>query len=250
MASARAPRTRRDVSSYGARYRRHHRALRDGVADARQLLGARSADRPHAPSEVSLPGGCAIGTRPVDLHLMGLKALGAEIEIDGGYVSRGRRRPCGRRIRVSESSVGATHNVLLAARSRRARPSSRTRRASRKSATSPTVSARWAPKSKASAPRRCASRAVTGLKAPSYGAARPIETGTFAMAVAATGGDVTLEGARLADLKTALDALADTGTTSRKPRPAFGSRAMAAASSRYPSRRSRSRASQPICRRS
>ena len=33
-----------------------------------------------------MPGGCAIGTRPVDLHLMGLKALGAEIDIDGGYV--------------------------------------------------------------------------------------------------------------------------------------------------------------------
>ncbi len=37
-------------------------------------------------AKVSLPGGCAIGTRPVDLHLQGLKALGAEIDIDGGYV--------------------------------------------------------------------------------------------------------------------------------------------------------------------
>ena len=37
-------------------------------------------------ARVSMPGGCAIGTRPVDLHLMGLKALGAEIDIDGGYV--------------------------------------------------------------------------------------------------------------------------------------------------------------------
>ena len=39
-----------------------------------------------AGASVSLPGGCAIGTRPVDLHLMGLKELGAEIDIDGGYV--------------------------------------------------------------------------------------------------------------------------------------------------------------------
>ena len=67
---------------------------------------------------MSLPGGCAIGTRPVDLHLMGLKALGAEIDIDGGYVlaKAPGRILRGARIVFPKVSVGATHNVLLAAR--------------------------------------------------------------------------------------------------------------------------------------
>src|SRR4051794_6871713 len=67
-------------------------------------------------AKVSLPGGCAIGTRPVDLHLTGLKALGAEIDIDAGYVVA--RAPKGLRaahIVFPKVSVGATHNVLLAA---------------------------------------------------------------------------------------------------------------------------------------
>jgi UDP-N-acetylglucosamine 1-carboxyvinyltransferase len=68
-------------------------------------------------ARVSLPGGCAIGTRPVDLHLTGLKELGAEIEIEAGYVVA--RAPSGGlrggRIVFPKVSVGATHNVLLAA---------------------------------------------------------------------------------------------------------------------------------------
>ena len=67
-------------------------------------------------AKVSLPGGCAIGTRPVDLHLMGLKALGAEIDIEGGYVlARAPKGLRGARIVFPKVSVGATHNVLLAA---------------------------------------------------------------------------------------------------------------------------------------
>ena len=55
-------------------------------------------------AKVSLPGGCAIGTRPVDLLIMALEKLGAEIEIDGGYViARAPQRPQGRRDRFSQS---------------------------------------------------------------------------------------------------------------------------------------------------
>jgi len=71
-------------------------------------------------AKVSLPGGCAIGTRPVDLHLMGLKELGAKIDIEGGYViatAPGGLR--GGRVVFPKVSVGATHNVLLAARQSR-----------------------------------------------------------------------------------------------------------------------------------
>ena len=68
-------------------------------------------------ARVSLPGGCAWGPRPVDLHLEGMKALGAEIDLDGGYVvarAPGGRLPGGT-FRFEPSSVGATINVVLAA---------------------------------------------------------------------------------------------------------------------------------------
>ncbi|MEL7543831.1 MAG: UDP-N-acetylglucosamine 1-carboxyvinyltransferase, partial [Pseudomonadota bacterium] len=68
-------------------------------------------------ARVSLPGGCAIGTRPVDFHLEGLRALGAIIDIDSGYVLA--KAPAGglvgNRISFERVSVGATHNVLMAA---------------------------------------------------------------------------------------------------------------------------------------
>ena len=67
-------------------------------------------------AKVSLPGGCAIGTRPVDLHLTTLEALGAEIELEGGYViARAPRGLTGNKITLSKVSVGATHNALMAA---------------------------------------------------------------------------------------------------------------------------------------
>ena len=67
-------------------------------------------------ARVSLPGGCAIGTRPVDLHLKGLEQMGAEIRLDGGYIHaavRGRLR--GAAIVFPFVSVGATENLLMAA---------------------------------------------------------------------------------------------------------------------------------------
>nr|WP_314073280.1 UDP-N-acetylglucosamine 1-carboxyvinyltransferase [uncultured Roseococcus sp.] len=68
-------------------------------------------------ARVSLPGGCAIGTRPVDLHLKGLEQLGAEVEITAGYIEA--RAPQGKlrgaRIIFPQVSVGATENLLMAA---------------------------------------------------------------------------------------------------------------------------------------
>ena len=67
-------------------------------------------------ARVSLPGGCAIGTRPVDIHLGALEELGAEIELEDGYVVA--RAPGGLRggvVRFPQVSVGATENLLMAA---------------------------------------------------------------------------------------------------------------------------------------
>ena len=68
-------------------------------------------------AEISLPGGCAIGTRPIDLHLGALAELGAVIDLEGGYVrARAPREGLrGARIRFAQVSVGATENALMAA---------------------------------------------------------------------------------------------------------------------------------------
>jgi UDP-N-acetylglucosamine 1-carboxyvinyltransferase len=90
-------------------------------------------------ARVSLPGGCAIGTRPVDLHIKGLEQLGAAIEIAAGYIEAS--APAGglrgARIIFPQVSVGATENLLMAACLAAARRSWSTPRASPRSATSP-----------------------------------------------------------------------------------------------------------------
>jgi UDP-N-acetylglucosamine 1-carboxyvinyltransferase len=66
-------------------------------------------------ARVSLPGGCALGPRPIDLHIKGMRALGAEITLEHGYVVARAGRLRGARINFDISSVGATANVLMAA---------------------------------------------------------------------------------------------------------------------------------------
>jgi UDP-N-acetylglucosamine 1-carboxyvinyltransferase len=165
-------------------------------------------------ARVSLPGGCAIGTRPVDLHLMGLKALGAELDIDRGYVvAKAPKGLHGARIIFPKVSVGATHNILLAAAL----------------AKGETVIENAAREPEVGDVADCLVK--MGAKIEGIGTSTlriqgrdrlegavhtvvpdRIETGTFAMAVAATGGDVTLSGTRRNLLDTALIELAKTGT--------------------------------------
>ncbi len=67
-------------------------------------------------SKISLPGGCAIGTRPIDIHLKGLSKLGVKFEIEKGFViGKVNRKLTGNRIRLQFPSVGATENILMAA---------------------------------------------------------------------------------------------------------------------------------------
>ncbi len=67
-------------------------------------------------AKVSLPGGCAIGTRPIDLHLEGLKAMGAEINLEGGYIDAHAPNGLqGAKILFPKVSVGATENLMMAA---------------------------------------------------------------------------------------------------------------------------------------
>jgi len=66
-------------------------------------------------ARVSLPGGCAIGARPINLHLKGLEAMGAKISLDHGYVEAKAKRLCGARIYLDIPTVGGTENLMMAA---------------------------------------------------------------------------------------------------------------------------------------
>jgi UDP-N-acetylglucosamine 1-carboxyvinyltransferase len=66
-------------------------------------------------ASVSLPGGCAIGARPVDIHLMGMEKLGAEIKIENGYIKAKCKKLIGTTIPLPFPSVGATENLMMAA---------------------------------------------------------------------------------------------------------------------------------------
>jgi len=167
-------------------------------------------------ARVSLPGGCAIGTRPVDLHLDALKALGAEIDIEAGYAVA--RTPkgglVGNRIVFPKVSVGATHNALMAATLARGET------VIENAAREPEVGdvAHCLVKMGARIGGIGTSTLRINGRTQLEGSVHTvlpdrIETGTFAMAVAATGGDVVLEGAQPALLTTALAALNRTGAT-------------------------------------
>jgi UDP-N-acetylglucosamine 1-carboxyvinyltransferase len=69
----------------------------------------------HGRADVSLPGGCAIGARPVNLHIAGLEAMGAEIQIEDGYIRARADRLRGARIVLDTVTVTGTENLLMAA---------------------------------------------------------------------------------------------------------------------------------------
>jgi UDP-N-acetylglucosamine 1-carboxyvinyltransferase len=164
-------------------------------------------------ARVSLPGGCAIGTRPVDLLVMALQCLGAEIEIDRGYVvAQAPKGLKGGEIVFPRVTVGGTHTAIMAA--------------TLADGVTDIVNAACEPEvvdladclNKMGAKITGAGTnhiVITGV--PRLSGARHrvlpdrIETGTYAMAVAMAGGDVLLQGARPELLQAALDVLVRAG---------------------------------------
>lgn len=165
-------------------------------------------------AKVSLPGGCAIGTRPVDFYLDGLRQLGAEIEIEDGYVVA--RAPkgglVGGPVHFPKVSVGATHVVMMAA--------------TLANGTTTIDNAAQEPEVTDLANCLVAMGAkITGIGTGklviegveklhgAHHAVLPdrIETGTYAMAAAMTGGNVLLRGARADLLQAGLDVLIKAG---------------------------------------
>jgi UDP-N-acetylglucosamine 1-carboxyvinyltransferase len=158
-------------------------------------------------ARVSMPGGCAIGTRPVDFHLDTLRALGAEIDIEEGYVlARARGGLKGARIRFEKVSVGATHTAIMAASL--AKGESVIENAAREPEIVDVADClrKMGAKIEGAGTSTVRIQGVERLHGARH-AVLPdrIETGTYAMAVAMTGGDVTLAGARSDLLQSALD---------------------------------------------
>jgi UDP-N-acetylglucosamine 1-carboxyvinyltransferase len=164
-------------------------------------------------ARVSLPGGCAIGTRPVDLHLKGLEQMGASIALDGGYINASAPKGLhGAIIVMPFTSVGATENLLMAAAL----------------ADGQTILANAAREPEITDLAQCLiamGARITGVGTDRlviegvkslHGAthrivADRIETGTYACAAVITGGDVRLRGATLEHLGSVANVLVEAG---------------------------------------
>jgi UDP-N-acetylglucosamine 1-carboxyvinyltransferase len=164
-------------------------------------------------AKVSLPGGCAIGTRPVDLLIMALERLGATIEIDGGYViAKAKGGLKGGEIDFPKVTVGGTHTALMAASL--ARGETVIENAAREPEVVDVAECliKMGAKITGAGTSRIVVEGVSRLNGARHSVLPDrIETGTYAMAVAMTGGDVLLEGARPELLQSALDTLVQTG---------------------------------------
>jgi UDP-N-acetylglucosamine 1-carboxyvinyltransferase len=166
-------------------------------------------------AKVSMPGGCAIGTRPVDLLIMALEKLGAEIEIEAGYViARARKGLRGGEIAFPKVTVGGTHTAIMAASL--ANGTSIIENAAREPEIGDVADClnKMGAKISGAGTSRIVVEGVPRLHGARH-AVLPdrIETGTYAMAVAMTGGDVLLQNARPELLQSALAVLEQTGAT-------------------------------------
>ncbi len=165
-------------------------------------------------AKVSLPGGCAIGSRPVDLHIKGLQAMGAEIDIEHGYILARAKRLKGARIFMDLVTVTGTENLMMAAAL----------------ADGTTVLENAAREPEVSDLAHCLVAMGANIEGIGtdvitvhgverlHGASYPvmpdrIETGTFLVAAAATGGKIKLRDTRADILDALLEKLRDAGAT-------------------------------------
>ena len=166
-------------------------------------------------AKVSMPGGCAIGTRPVDLLIMALEKLGVDIEIEGGYViARAKKGLRGAKIVFPKVTVGGTHTALMAAAL--ANGTTVIENAAREPEIGDVADClnKMGAKISGAGSSRIAVEGVATLHGARHSVLPDrIETGTYAMAVAMTGGDVLLQNARPELLQSALDVLVQAGVT-------------------------------------
>ncbi|HXU52104.1 MAG TPA: UDP-N-acetylglucosamine 1-carboxyvinyltransferase [Casimicrobiaceae bacterium] len=165
-------------------------------------------------ARVSLPGGCGIGLRPVDLHLKGLAAMGAEIDLDSGYISARAKKLAGTRFVFDLVTVTGTENLMMAATL--ADGTTVLENAAREpevvdlAACLTSMGARIA----GAGTDRIVIDGVAALHGATH-AVMPdrIETGTYLAAVAAAGGRATLTGTRADTLEAVIEKLREAGAT-------------------------------------
>jgi UDP-N-acetylglucosamine 1-carboxyvinyltransferase len=175
------------------------------------VLGPMLARYGHA--TVSLPGGCAIGARPVDLHLKALEAMGADLLVEGGYVKAAAIHGLkGARISFPFVTVGATEHAMLAATL--AKGTTVLENAAREPEMVDLADClnKMGAKISGAGTDTITIEGVSHLNGATHAVmADRIEAGTYAMAAAAAGGDVTLTGAPVAALGAMISALKESG---------------------------------------
>jgi UDP-N-acetylglucosamine 1-carboxyvinyltransferase len=165
-------------------------------------------------ARVSLPGGCAIGLRPVDQHVKGLEAMGAEIDLDHGYIGARTTRLKGTRFVFDVVTVTGTENLLMAATL--AAGTTVLENAAREPEVVDLADCLVAMGARISGAGtdRIVVEGVDRLHGATHRIMPDrIETGTFLAAVAAAGGDATLTGARASSLEAVIDKLREAGAT-------------------------------------
>ena len=174
------------------------------------VLGPLLARRGQA--RVSLPGGCAIGSRPIDEHLRGMRALGAEVTLEEGYVTAKADRLVGGRFRFQVPSVTGTENVMMAATL--AEGTTRLVNCAREAEIvdlAELLNAMGA-KIEGAGTEIIEIEGVDALHGCEHDVIPDrIEVGTYLLAAAITGGDVTVRAGRAEDLQALIAALEETG---------------------------------------
>jgi UDP-N-acetylglucosamine 1-carboxyvinyltransferase len=168
-------------------------------------------------AKVSLPGGCAIGSRPVDQHIKGLQAMGAQIEVEHGYIlAQAPGGLKGARITTDMVTVTGTENLLMAAALAQGETLLENAAQEPEIPDLAELLIAMGARIEGHGSSRIRIEGVKQLHAPKLPhriVADRIEAGTFLCAVAATGGDVVLRGARAEHLDAVIDKLREAGVT-------------------------------------
>jgi len=174
------------------------------------VLGPLVARLGHA--RVSLPGGCAIGVRPIDQHLAGLEALGAQVRLEHGYVTATARRLIGARFRFAIPTVTGTENLLMAACLAKGTTVLENAAREPEIVDVARLLSKMGARIRGAGEKTIEIEGVDDLRGAEHKIVSDrIEAGTYLLAAAITQGEVTVEGARAEDLAPLLENLTAIG---------------------------------------
>ncbi|HPX61538.1 MAG TPA: UDP-N-acetylglucosamine 1-carboxyvinyltransferase [Deltaproteobacteria bacterium] len=163
-------------------------------------------------ARVSLPGGCAIGARPINLHLKGLQALGAEITLEHGYVEARAKRLKGARINFDISTVGGTEHLMMAAATARGETILENAAREPEIIDLAQILNRMGARIEGAGTDTIHVQGVSELSPVNYDVMPDrIEAGTFMIAAAMTGGDIRIHGMKLEHLDALVFKMQDAG---------------------------------------